>query len=395
MASIYTAQPFSPDELRQMNKPDPQAAYAELAAQCPMHRGPDGTRTLMRMEDVVSVMRNPEVLGPGAHGPTMGGLRRLVPIDLDGPEHTRYRRLLDPLFSGKKMAALEPQVRALADELIDSFIEKKEVEAQAAFCQPLPSRFFLRLMGFPESDLELFLSFKNIILGHLPAAMPLPERMAAIRDASARCYTYLSRVLDEREAKGEPGDNLIGWLLTAELEGQRLTREQVLDIGYLMIIAGLDTVASSLVCMLARLARDEKLRNHLVAHPELWTSAIDELLRFETPVPRVPRVAPVDVQAGGETIPAGSFFFVSLAAANLDPAAFENPLELDPARKPNLHVTWGSGFHRCLGVQLAKMELRAALERWHARIPSYAIKPGHELQFTGMPRMVNALPLVW
>ncbi len=392
MASIYTSTPFSPEEIAALQKPDPQAAYAEMMKTCPVHRGPDGTITLMRMEDIVAVARRPDVLGTGAHGPTMGGARKLIPLDLDGPEHMKYRRLLDPLFSGKRAAALEPVVRELANELIDAFIDKKEADLSPAFCQALPSQIFLRQMGLPAKDLAMFVEFKNVILGHLPP-MPLPERMAKIRAASARCYEYLGAALDERIAR--PTDDLLGQLLVAEVDGEKLTREQILDIGYLMVIAGLDTVVASLACAIARLARMPELRRRLTANPSLWGGAVDEFLRFESPAQRSFRTATQDLQIGGETIPAGTTFFIAWASANLDETAFENPLTFNPERKPNAHVAFGSGFHRCLGVQLARMELRVALEELHKRIPDYAFKPGHELAFIGMPRTVNGLPLQW
>ncbi len=395
MASIYTAKPFSDDELRALRGPDPQPAYAEMT-KCPVHRGPDGTLTLTRMKDVVAVAKDPEVLGAGAHGPTMGGARPLIPLDLDGPAHTRYRRLLDPLFSARRVARYAADVSALADQLIDGFIGEGRAELRAAFCDPLPSLFFLRLMGLPERDVAQFLSFKDIILGHrLPPGMPLPERFAAIREASARCYRYLGDEVDRRVARGESGDNLIGWLLDAEVDGEKLQREQILDIGYLMIIGGLDTAASSLGLILTRLARTPALRQRLLDEPALWDRAIDEFLRFDSPVRSSNRTATRELVFEGERIPAGTTFFLSWAAANVDPEAFPDALSLDLDRKPNLHVAYGSGFHRCLGSQLARMELRAALEQFHRRIPDYRLEEGHALAFDGIVRTVHALPLVW
>jgi cytochrome P450 len=395
MASIYTAQLFTPEELRSLSQADPQAAHSEMAAKCPFHRGPDGTVTITRAEDVIALCKRPDVLGPGAQGATMGGKRPLPPVDFDGAEHTKYRRMLDPLFSAKRMAALEPLVRKLADELINKFIDKGECDLQDDFCQPLPSILFLSLMGLPASDLEQFLSFKNIILGHLPPGMPLPQRMALIRDASERCYAYMTAEVDARTARAEHGDNLIGWLLDAEIDGVKLPREKVIDICYVMVIAGLDTVASALTCLFARLARAPELRKRLVAEPALWASAVEELLRYESPVPRTFRTATQDLEVAGEKIAAGTTFFLSWASANLDEEAFADPLAIDPERKPNPHLAFGSGFHRCVGVALGRMEMRAALDQFHKRLPDYQLKPGHELVFTGMPRFANALPIVW
>ncbi|MSP61926.1 MAG: cytochrome P450 [Myxococcales bacterium] len=238
--------------------------------------------------------------------------------------------------------------------------------------------------------------------------------MAAVRAASERCYAYFGRLLDERAVRAEPdrpatggstaspgssgtepGDDLIGWLMAAEVEGERLTRENILDISYLLILAGLDTFASSLACMIARLARLPELRRRLVAEPDLFAGAVEELLRFESPVQTGFRTATTDVEIAGEVIAAGTTFFLCWSSANLDPAAFPDPLAIDVARRPNPHIAFGNGFHRCLGIHLARMELRTALDQLHRRIPDYALKPGHELVFSGKPRTVNGLPLVW
>jgi cytochrome P450 len=401
VANVFLLKPFSDEETRALESADPRPVYAELAGRCPVHRGPDGTPTLMRMGDVVAANRRRDVLGPGANGPMMGGQRPLIPLDLDGAEHARYRRLLDPLFSARRVALLEPALRALADELIDAFVDEpagtpdRPVDLYDAFCQPLPSRFFLRLMGIPAGDLAEFISFKNAILGHLPPGLTLVERMAAVRDASRRCYSYFGALLDEREARGEPGDDLMGWLIAAEVDGARLSREDILDIAYLLIIAGLDTVTASLGCMIAHLARTPELRRRLVERPELWADAVEELLRVESPVQTGFRTATADLAIAGESIAAGTTFFLCWASANLDPETFADPLAVDIERRPNPHVAFGSGPHRCLGLNLARMELRVALEQLHRRIPEYSLAEGHPLAFAGKPRTANALPVVW
>lgn len=395
MANAYTATPFSPEELRELSGPDPQAAYLELAARCPMHRGPDGTRTLMLMKDVVAANKHPGVLGPGAHGPTMGGKRPLLPLDLDGPEHHKYRRLLDPQFSPRRVAGLVPAVRKLADELIDSFIDRGQADLVEVFCEPLPSIFFLRLVGLPQEDLPRFAAIKNAILGRVPAELSLQQKFAARQEASARCYEYLGAALDARGAATEPGDDLIGWLMRAEVDGQRLGRDQLLDVLYLVVLAGLDTVGASLACILARLTRAPELRRRLVAEPTLWPAAVEELLRFESPVQHGFRTPAQDLAIAGDTIPGRETFFLSWAAANLDPQAFRDPLRIDLERQPNPHVAFGTGPHVCLGMHLARMELRVALEQLHRRIPEYALREGHQLVFAGKPRTVNGLPVTW
>ena len=411
MANVFSARPFGDDEERALAGPEARSTYSAMAADCPVHRGPDGTPMLTRLGDIVEVNRRRDVLGPGGSGSLMGGQRPLIPLDLDGEEHARYRRLLEPLFSARRVTALEPQVRAMADALIDAFIDLPRrdsdgrhvpVDVHRAFCQPLPSLFFLGLMGIPASDLDALCAFKDTLLGRLPPSMTPPERMAAMREASAGCYAYLDRTFAEREAHADQGvvaadlaADLLGWLMTAELDGERLGRQELLDISYLLILAGLDTVTSSLSCMIAHLAQAPGLRARLCGDPSLWPAAVEELLRVESPVPTGYRFPAVDTEIAGERFAAGETLFVCWASANLDPAAFPDPLTVDLERRGAGHVAFGSGFHRCLGMALARMELRVALEQWHRRIPDYALAPGHVLRFSGKPRAPNGLPLVW
>ena len=259
----------------------------------------------------------------------------------------------------------------------------------------LPATVFVRLMGIPESDIQYFMSFKNDLLRSDPEEAP-EETGARLVAAGKRCYEYFNRVLDDREAAAEPGDDLIGWFMTAEVDGHRLTREDILDITYLLMIAGLDTVAASLSCFISWLARHPDERHKAVADPSMWPKVVEELLRFETPVPNTGRFASVDMEVNGFKIPAGTPLHMSWATANLDPEAFPDPLTVDFDRPTIPHVTFASGFHRCLGSHLARLELRTVLDEFHRLIPEYRIRPGADLHYEALPvRLANPLPLVW
>lgn len=374
----------------------PQAAYVRSAAACPVRHNDDGSVTVMRMADVNTLNRHKEVLGNGHSGGGIGAVRRrLIPLDVDGPEHTRYRKLMDPLFTVKKIAHLESAIRDQANAFIDAFIESGEADVFAHWCEPLPSTIFLSLMGIPQSDLAYFLSFKNAQL-HPNLDQPMDAVLEQMKEASERCYTYFENAIDERTRRGDPGDDLIGWCLTAEVDGRRLSREDILDITYLMMIAGLDTVAASLACILCHLARYPERRRWILEDGGRWPAAIEELLRFESPVTDGSRKPLVDIELSGEKIAAGTICHVSWASANLDPDVFVDPLRVDLERSPNPHIAFASGFHRCLGSHLARLELRVALEQFHARIPDYEIAVSvEELFFSGNPRTPEKLPLVW
>ncbi len=390
----YATQGVGEEMGERITDPNPQEAFAEMGA-CPVYHGVAGRTITGSAATIDALGRNRSVIGAGALGFTGGAARPLIPLDIDGPEHTKFRKLLDPIFAPRRVAPLEADIRDLADELIDRFIENGSADLYDDFCAILPATIFLRLMGIPSDDLDYFVGFKNDILRDIPGET-LDDRAIRFFDAAGRCYDYFNRVLDEREASGELGDDLLGGFLTAEVDGHRLTRENILDICYLLMIAGLDTVAASLSCILGWLARHPEERKRVVANPTMWPNAIEELLRWETPVPQANRTPLEDFEVDGEVIPAGTNVTVLWAAANLDPATFENPLTVDLERSPNPHYTFASGFHRCLGSHLARMELRAALDQFHRRIPDYEIGPGQELRYEAMPvRLVRPLPLVW
>jgi cytochrome P450 len=373
---------------------EPQAVYSAIT-QSPILSLPGGMFVVGAASSVDALTRNSHVRGSGAVGNTGGAERPLIPLDIDRPEHTKYRKLLDPIFSAKVIAPLEADVRALADDLIDGFIDRGHADVYDEFCAILPSTIFLRLMGIPISDLDYFLDFKNDLLRDFPGET-VSQRETRVKAAGKRCYDYFNTVLDDREARGEPGDDLLGRFLTAEVDGHRLTRENILDICYLLMIAGLDTVAASLSCIIAWLARHPDERRRIVADPSMWPDAIEELMRWETPVPGATRTPTIDVEIGGETVPAGTHVSVLWAAANVDPEKFKDPLTVDLTRRPNAHYSFAGGFHRCLGSHLARMELRSALDQFHKRIPEYRIPAGVELTYEALPvRLARPLPLTW
>ncbi len=364
-----------------------------------------GFVAVRKMADVLALTRSRAVrqfaTGPMAKllfgdgtGETMGlgGHHVAIPLELNGPEHTRWRKLLDPIFSHRKISALEPRIRARADELIDTFIERGEVDAYKEWCDPLPSSIFLSIMGIPQSERDHFVAFKNVIIGGDPTAPPdMAQREAAFTD----CDAWFAAEFDRRERSGEYGEDLIGWLLQVEVDGRRISRDELHGICNLLMIAGLDTVTASLSCILARLAREPHLREQIKSNPSLWPSAIEELMRIESPVTMGFRHVVEDLELPSGKLAAGTNVIVWWAAANVDPDAFDNPLSVQLDRSPNTHICYASGWHRCLGSHLARMELRAALESWHRRIPEYRIPKDVELTYSIVPRAPHQLPLVW
>jgi cytochrome P450 len=372
---------------------EPQEMYAELLERCPVRDLGDGYFALTKMADVQYVTRHPQV----RQGTTyLGSDRPAIPLGLDGPEHKKYRKLLDPVFAAQRIAPLATNVAALAGELIDGFIDDKQVEAYRIWCEPLPSTIFLSIMGLPMDSLPEFLHFKELTLSNEVADLSFEEMSARRVEGAAWLNAYFSAALDELERETAPRDDMLSWLARAEVGGHRLGRDELLGILSLLMIAGLDTVAASLACILSYLARHPDHRARLLETPALWRSAVEELMRFESPVIEGYRIALADLTLpSGTTVPAGSAMHVSWSAANLDADVFPDPLTVDLERAPNPHIAYASGYHRCLGSHLARLELVTALQVWHDRIPNYRIADGTDLLYTGNPRAPHVLPLAW
>jgi len=204
-------------------------------------------------------------------------------------------------------------------------------------------------------------------------------------------YDYFNTVLDEREL--ERRDDLLSHFLDAEVEGHKLTREDILDVCFLFLIAGLDTVTATLDCMFSFLAQHPEHRQQLVDDPSLIPSAIEELLRWETPVMGVARAALVDTELDGCPIAQGDQVMIMLGSANTDEAEFPDADVVRFDREVNRHIAFGGGIHRCLGSHLARMELRVALREWHRRIPEYSVEPEHTLVYTPAIRSIEHFPM--
>ncbi len=374
---------------------DPQPVYRRLVQDHPFTRAAlTNGAIISRYEDVVSALRQPQIYSSEMDlHIALGNSRPMIPQQIDPPAQTKFRKILDPRFSRKRMAEIEPRVREHANELIDAVIDKGECEFGKAFAIPLPCSAFLGLMGLPQEELPLFLSFKDgIIRPHLQTDDM--EEATKIRKATAQAiYDYFEKLVVERKAN--PKDDLMTYLVTAEVEGHVLTSDEILDICFLLILAGLDTVTATLGCDIAYLARHPEQRQSIVEKPELIDGMVEELLRWETPVTAVPRVLKQAVTLGDMKIPAGEMVTLLIGAANLDDGEFGNANQVDFERKRNRHLALGGGAHRCLGSHLARMEMRVALEEWHRRIPDYEIAAGETPRYSPGIREVQYLPLVW
>jgi cytochrome P450 len=375
----------------------PQAVYTRMHTQCPVARASlTNSPVMSRYEDVIQALRNPALFSSEMEFQmALGTERPMIPQQLDPPLQTRYRKLLDPHFARRKMAALEPDMRRYANELIDRFIDNGACDFDPDFAIPLPCTVFLRLAGLPLEDLDLFLELKNgIIRPQLKTkSIDLEVNKNARVEAGRQIYAYFERVVEDRTR--QPRDDLMTQLVHSEIDGEKLSRNDILDICFLLLLAGLDTITATLGCNIAYLAANPQQRRRLVAKPELIPNAVEELLRWETPVTGVPRLAREDFSIGGIDVKAGELVTLLLGAADVDADEFDDATRVDFERARNRHLAFGGGPHRCLGSHLARMELRVAMEEWHKRIPEYAIAPGRQPRYSPGIREVLELPLVW
>jgi cytochrome P450 len=383
------ANPYLPDVAA-----DPRPFYAALRSGCPVATfegfGP-GTWIVSRYEDVRHVLRHPEIFSSDIVAVDIGQDRPLIPLQVDPPDHAKYRRVIDPTLGPREIAPLEDEVRALVNELIDGFVDRGEVDAHAEFTMPLPCTVFLQMCSLPLRDLDRFLGWKDGIIR--PDTLD-PDEAAAIRRATgAEMYAYFGDALDEREDAG--GSDLLSRFFTSEVDGRRMSREEMLDICYLFILGGLDTVTSTLDCSLAYLADHPEHRRALAADPTLVPAAVEELLRLHTPVMQVLRAVAQPTELHGVRMAPGDTVMVMLGAADTDPSEFgEAADDFSVDREANRHLAFGGGPHRCLGSHLARLELRVALEEWHRRIGDYHVAPGVELDYSPGIREIARFPLV-
>tara|TARA_B100000953_G_scaffold784_1_gene702 strand:+ start:1506 stop:2708 length:1203 start_codon:yes stop_codon:yes gene_type:complete len=372
----------------------PQGMYRMLRDSAPVmavDMGPISATLVSRHEDVLTVLRTPDVFSSGVDAVAIGQVRPLIPLQIDPPDHAKFRKLLDPLFAPRRIAPLEERIRALVADLIDAVVDDGSCNFHSTIAEPLPSTVFLELLGLPVDRATEFIALKDGIIR--PDVSSREEREEMVAATGSRIYAVLQDVVDARLQ--ERRDDFISAFLDAEVDGECLTPEDVIDICYLFFLAGLDTVTASLDCMLSRLAQHPAERQRLVDDPTTIPHAVEEMLRWETPVTSVARITTSDTELSGCPVAAGTLVSVMLGSANTDEAAWDDVDEVDFDRSVNKHLAFGGGVHRCLGSHLARMELRVALEEWHARIPDYRLADGAELLYSPNLRQVDDLPLVW
>ncbi len=384
--------PFMP-ELQE----DPNPYFDRLRAECPVAHSDQlgGFWVLSRYEDVHFALQRHDLFsttrGVGFSAETFTRLGPDLPLQVDPPEHGKYRTILNPLLSPAVMAARESIIRDFAGRLLDPVVTRQRCDFLQDFAIPFPSEIFVDLMGLPKSELETFLAWKDEII-----RADTPEKVRrAYGTVKLELEEYFTAIYEERRSSDDPGDDLMGGMLKARYDGERpLDLAEFVGTACLVWGAGLDTVTAQLSLAIEHLARHPDQRDMLVRDPGLIPAAIEELIRFFGLVNSC-RVATQDVELGGAQIKAGDRVQVLFGAAGRDPEQFPEPYELDFTRQPNRHFGFGAGAHRCVGSHLARLELRVAMEEIHRRIPNYRLDPSMPVvHHFGMVRGIDSLHLL-
>ena len=316
-----------------------------------------------------------------------GGLPvTLAPIGVDPPVHTWTRRLLLPWFSHRRVEELyEPFTRELCGRLVDQIVADGTGDAAAGYAQQIPVRVIARVLGVPEEMSDTFTGWVRDILEFAHDSV----RRVVGRDAIA---SYLVEQLAARRA--EPGNDLISELLRADNDGEAVPDHVILGMAALTMIAGIDTTWSAIGSSLWHLATHPEDRRRLVAEPALLPTAVEELLRAYSPV-TMGRVVTEDLEYEGCPMHVGDRVLLNFPAANRDPVAFDRADEVILDREVNRHIAFGAGIHRCAGSNLARMELRVAIEEWLARVPEFELVDGAEVTWAGgQVRGPRSIPIV-
>jgi cytochrome P450 len=293
-------------------------------------------------------------------------------IFFDPPEHSKLRALISRAFTPKSIAALEPYIRELSSQLLEAALAKTEFDIATEFSTPLPMKMISRMIGIPETDWERFRRWSDSILKLSYARSGGEEAAAAGREfaaVTAEMNEYLGRMIEERRVA--PRDDLLTRLVEAEVDGERLAQEEILGFFQLLVVGGQETttnlINNAILCLLDNPDQLALLRNNM----QLLPSAIEEVLRYRSPLQWAMRTPRRDIQMQGHTIPAGKLVLPVIGAANRDPKHFSEPERFDIRRDPNPHIAFGHGIHACLGAALARMEARIALGNFLQRVPQF------------------------
>ncbi|SOE87482.1 hypothetical protein SAMN05446935_8113 [Burkholderia sp. YR290] len=383
----------------------PPSEYAQLREEQPLAKVRlwDGSEAWIatRWEDVRAILSNPQFsVDPFREGyPSVSAARavqarsRQAFINMDDPDHARFRRMLTKDFMQKRMSDLRPMVGKLIDELIDKIIEHgPPLDFVTHFSQPLPSMVISALLGVPYEDHTKLGTWSNTRNDHTAS----PE---VVQEAVRNMEVHLGEIIARKEENPGDGNDMLSRLVVEQIRPGHASREEVVRIASLLYSAGHGTTSSQIGLGTLSLLMNPSQRAELEADPSLLSGAVEEMLRFHTIAHlNSARVATADVMIGGQLIQAGEGVYPLILAANRDPDVFPKPDTFDIHRKPQEHMAFAYGIHQCLGQPLARLELHAIFGTLFKRLPNLRLAvPVETLKYNGTSQVyrLECLPVTW
>jgi hypothetical protein len=350
---------------------DPYPALARLREVDPVNATPFGVWRLTRYDDCLRLLRHPNAGVRRSDGTTMRSSalpEQFVDefmLQRDPPAHTRLRRLVSKAFTPRAVERLRPRIEAIAHAQVEAALSRGSMDAIAELALPVPATLICEMMGVPFSDRDRFTEWTARSTHILAAPFQPPDVLARALEAAGALRGYFEERIAER--RGGRQDDLLGDLIAAEEEGDRLSPTELLAHASGLLVAGFETTIGLIGNGVLALLRNPEEAERLRARPELLPTAVDECLRYDGPILLTVRIPREDLEFGGKVIPRDATVMAMLGAANRDPARFPDPDRFDVARRPNEHLAFGGGVHFCLGSHLARMEAEVAIGTLLAR----------------------------
>ncbi len=373
---------------------DPYPTYQRMRDEAPVMHIPElGFWAVSRFDDVRSALREPD---------KFSSKRSLEPNDpysdipmiviMDPPRHGELRSLLNRAFTPRRVAELAGRIREITVELIDQFIETGSCDLWRGLSAPLPTIVIAELLGIPSEDREMFKEKSNKLASNVGPAMDLdPQALASSSNPVMELAGYLAGMFDEK--RKNPSDDLMSALLAAEVDGKRLGQAELVGFAVLLLIAGNETTTNLISNAAVLLDQHPDQRSYLFEDPARIEIAVDEFLRFDSPVQGLERIVTEELTLNGETLQRGNRVFLMVGAANRDERVIPDPHAFDVRRTPNPHLAFGWGGHFCLGANLARMETRIAFEEIGRRLPEYHVSGPTQRLYSGAFRGLLSVPI--